>query len=138
MLTPVDPVARLHEQLDESVPGRRAPLPEMERHLPALHDLVDRTARPLRQAGTSLGHGDINMWNVIIDGDRATLIDWDYPRVGDPAMEIALLDKHASLFNEHGLPPSFFAGYGHAPTEPDTSLHRVIQTIAWAASGDWA
>lgn len=78
------------------------------------------------------------MWNIIVDGDDVTLIDWDYPRVGDPAMEVALLDKHAALFNGRGLPAAFFAGYGHGPTEPNTSIHRIVQTLAWAASEDWA
>lgn len=138
VLTPADPVARLHTQIAASAPGIRNRLPGMERYLPALHGLVDRAARPLRQAGTSLGHGDINMWNIIVANDTATLIDWDYPRVGDPAMEVALLDKHASLFNGQGVPPAFFAGYGHGPAEPNTSIHRVVQTLAWAASDNWA
>lgn len=60
---------------------------------------------------------------------------------GRPAqteMDVALLDKHAALFNQRGLDPAFFAGYGQAPTEPNTSLHRVVQTMLWAASADWA
>lgn len=52
-------------------------------------------------------------------------------------MEIALLDKHASVFNSTGLPPAFFAGYGCQPTEPNTSIHRVIQTLEWAMCSDW-
>jgi aminoglycoside phosphotransferase (APT) family kinase protein len=98
---------------------------------------VDRAAGPLRGAATALGHGDINMWNVIVADDRAWLIDWDEPRVRDPAEEVALLDKHAWLFNGRGLGPAFFDGYGRAPVEPNTSLHRVVQTVRWAASGDW-
>ena len=79
------------------------------------------------------------MWNVIVgdDGDRVWLIDWEEPRVCDPAMELALLDKHASLFNGRGLAPAFFDGYGRAAPEPNTSLHRVVQTVSWAASTDW-
>lgn len=142
ILRPVDPVAAMHAQIDQAMPGVRARLPEAEQHLPALHALVARAARPLREARTTLGHGDINMWNIFVDGDKATpqamLIDWDYPRVGDPAMEVALLEKHASLFNGIGVPPAFFAGYGHGPAEPNTAIHRVVQTLAWAASDDWA
>ena len=52
-------------------------------------------------------------------------------------MEVALLDKHAWLFNGRGLDPAFFAGYGRAPAEPNTSLHRVVQTRALGASWDW-
>lgn len=136
-LTPVDPVAVLHDQIDGSAPGLRRLLPEYAVHLPALHEAVDAAAGPLRMAPTALGHGDINMWNVLVSPERATLIDWDFPRVADPAMEVALLDKHASLFNGKGMPRAFFDGYGPSP-EPNTALHRVIQTLTWAAGPDWA
>ena len=52
-------------------------------------------------------------------------------------MDIALLDKHASLFNRTGIPPAFFDGYGSRPIEPNTSIHRVVQTLAWATGDDW-
>jgi hypothetical protein len=52
-------------------------------------------------------------------------------------MEIALLDKHAALFNGYGIDNAFYEGYGREPDEPHTSLHRVIQTMSWAASDDW-
>lgn len=32
----------------------------------------------------------------------------------------------------------FFDGYGQPPTEPNTSLHRVVQTLDWATGSDWA
>ncbi len=98
---------------------------------------MDQSAPSLRGAVTALGHGDINMWNILVDEDRVWLIDWDEPRVGDPAMEVALLDKHASLFNGCGLDQAFFEGYGQPPAEPNTSLHRVVQTLRWVASSDW-
>ncbi|MEU7146047.1 phosphotransferase [Nocardia sp. NPDC046473] len=134
----IDPAEQLHTLLDEAEPPLRRLLPECAKHLPALHDLVRETADSLRRAPTALGHGDINMWNIMVGSDQATLIDWDFPRVADPAKEIALLDKHASLFNGRGLPPAFFTGYGRGPTEPNTSIHRVLQTLGWAVSSDWA
>lgn len=137
VLRPLDPVAELHAQLETAVDGLARRSPATLAHLPRLHQPVDAAAEPLRQAGTALGHGDINMWNVVVEAGRATLIDWDSPRVGDPAMEVALLDKHAALFNHGaGLPVAFFAGYG-ARTEPNTSVHRVVQTVHWVASDDW-
>ena len=137
VLHPVDPAARLRARVDESEPGLRRRAPGAVAHLPALRELVERAAPSLREAGTALGHGDIHMWNIIVGDDRAWLIDWEEPRVCDPAMELALLDKHASLFNGRGLDPAFFEGYGRAAPEPNTSLHRVVQTVNWAASTDW-
>ena len=99
---------------------------------------MGRPSATLQAAPTALGHGDVHMWNMLVSHDRAaTLIDWDAPRVGDPAKEIALLDKHASLFNRAGIRPAFFDGYGSTPVEPNTSIHRVVQTLSWATSDDW-
>ncbi len=138
ILRPNDPVAQMHAWIDECVPGFRQRAPGALEHLAALHDIVERAAASLRTQPTALLHGDVNMWNVIVGDDAVSLIDWDYPRVGDPAMEVALLDKHASLFNGRGLHAAFFDGYGHAPVEPNTSLHRVVQTMTWAAGDDWS
>lgn len=132
-----DPVVQMHRWIDEALPGFRRRLPAMIEHLPALHELVDRAADALRAAPSALGHGDINMWNIIVTQDRATLIDWDSPIVCDPAMEIALLDKHAWLFNGRGIDPGFFEGYGKPATEPNTSLYRIVHTVNWAGSSDW-
>ena len=136
-LRPVDPVAQMHGWIDESAPGLRRLAPDSLQHLPALHEIVDKAAESLRTAGTSLLHGDISMWNIIVGDGDVSLIDWDYPCVGDPAMEVALIDKHASLFNGYGLDEAFFDGYGQGRAEPNTSLHRVVQTMRWAASSDW-
>lgn len=138
VLTAVDPVAQLHTLIDEAEPGLRRLLPECTSQLPALRERVQAAAPALRAAPAALGHGDINMWNILVASGRTTLIDWDCPRVADPAMEVALLDKHASLFNRTGLPSSFFDGYGHPPTQPNTAVHRVVQTLQWATSSDWA
>ena len=138
VLTPTDPVARLHADIENARIELHRILPERVADLLALHGAVQAAAGPLRAAKTALGHGDIHMWNVLVSASAVTLVDWDSPRVCDPAMEVGLLDKHASLFNGKGLPESFFEGYGHPPTEPNTSVHRVVQTLNWATSSDWA
>lgn len=138
VLTPTDPVHVLHGQIDRAAPGLREVLPPAVPHLPALHEAVETAAESLRSAPTALGHGDINMWNILVSPDTVTLIDWDHPRVADPAMEVALLDKHASLFAANGLPAAFFDGYGRGPHEPNVPVHRIVQTLAWATGPDWA
>jgi len=133
-----DPVDQLHGWIDEARPGLQERLPTTTACMSALHTIVDRAAIPLQRAKASLGHGDINMWNIIVSDQGATLIDWDFPRISDPALEIALLDKHASLFNGRGLDPAFFDGYGRLAAEPNTSIHRVVATLQWAIGSDWA
>ena len=137
VLTPFNPAEELHVQIDRSEPGLRRLLPGHQVYLPELHEVVGAASKALQEAQTALGHGDNHMWNVLVARDRATPIDWDSPCVGDPAMDIALLDKHASLFNRAGLPPAFFDGYGSQPIEPNTSIHRVVQTLSWATGDDW-
>lgn len=137
VLAPYDPAEELHALIDEAEPGLRRLLPGHQAYLPGLREVVRAAAPALRSAPSTLGHGDNHMWNVLVADDRATPIDWDSPRVSDPAKEIALLDKHASLFNRAGLRPAFFDGYGSKPVEPNTSIHRVAQTLQWATSDDW-
>jgi aminoglycoside phosphotransferase (APT) family kinase protein len=136
-LTPYDPAEELHTGIEEAKPGLQRLLPEQVAYLPDLHEVVRAAAPALQAAPSALGHGDNNMWNMLVSPDRATLVDWDTPRVADPAMEVALLDKHASLFNRAGIPPAFFDGYGTTPVEPNTSIHRVLQTMFWATGDDW-
>lgn len=138
ILSPVDPVEQMHAWITESIPGLRRLAPAVLPYLPALHEIVDRSSVPLRMASTALLHGDDNMWNIIVGENEVSLIDWDGPKIGDPAMEVALLEKHASLFNQRGLDRAFFDGYGHPATEPNTSLHRIVQTMQWAAGDDWS
>lgn len=138
VLTPVDPVELLHRQIDDARPGLELLLPDCVAYLPGLHEVVQEAAVALRATPAAFGHGDIHMWNVLVMERSVTLIDWDFPRVADPALEVALLDKHASLFNGIGLPASFFDGYGQRAPEPNTSIHRVVQTMKWATGSDWS
>lgn len=137
VLEPVDPVARLHQWIEEAMPGLERRFPGAVAHLPALHRLVDRAAEPLRKAGSALLHGDVNMWNIMVGPEGVRLIDWDHPQVGDPALEIALLDKHASVIHPGGLHPAFFEGYGRPAPEPNATLYRVVRTVHWVATTDW-
>jgi tRNA A-37 threonylcarbamoyl transferase component Bud32 len=137
VLVPRDPVEVLHRQTDGAHAGLHRAFPALTACIGDLHGVIEAAGAALRRAGTALGHGDINMWNIIVGPRRTTLIDWDHPRICDPAMEVALLDKHASLFNGEGLHPAFFEGYGRPAREPNTSIHRVVQTLAWAMSADW-
>ncbi|MCO5177639.1 MAG: aminoglycoside phosphotransferase family protein [Thermomicrobiales bacterium] len=45
----------------------------------------------------SLLHGDLSSGNIIWDGDRPTLIDWEFARDGDPAEDLAYLTSEARL-----------------------------------------
>ena len=88
-------------------------------------------------------HDDVNMWKVIVDTERAVIIDWDYPAIKSSLREIALLDKHVWLFSGQdglgrvGLPEDFCMGYGEVDLAV-VELYRVLETVVWAVSDDWA
>jgi hypothetical protein len=71
----------------------RHPGPVAER----ARDLVGRAARQpaalaaLDRLTPTLLHGDVHPGNVLVDGDRATLIDWGSSRVGPAMLDLANL-----------------------------------------------
>ena len=81
-------------------------------------------------------HNDVNLYNIIVGGGRATLIDWDNPGQGNPLDELAAFEEHLYL---HGtvLPQAFWAGYGHTPDPNLLRVHRIAGCIGWLASEDW-
>ncbi len=136
-LRSADPVAEQHATLRAATDRLTELLPIAARAIPALHRQIDAASTWLCSAPTSLLHGDVDLWNTVIDPSGATLVDWDEPMVGDPARELALLDMHASLVNGRGLPRAFYNGYGRGPIEPNTTIYRITGTIAWLTSDDW-
>lgn len=132
-LKPIDPVQDLHERIAAAEPRLEANLPFVLPHLPRLHAIIDAHADPLRLATTALLHNDVFPANIIVGADRTTLIDWDWPRVADPAQEVSALDEWMYLAGDTHLPEPFFDAYG--PRPPNTSLYRVTGAISWFGRG---
>lgn len=132
-----DPVEQIHSWIEQAKAGLESRLPEIVPLLPELHRFTDLAAQDLRQDRVSLGHGDINMWNTIVNHEGAYLIDWDFPVVTWVTSEIALLDKHTALFNGIGLPEAFFQAYDPQLDRNLLLLYRIVHSLAWLASDDW-
>jgi hypothetical protein len=81
-------------------------------------------------------HNDVNLYNIIVSDDEATLIDWDNPGQGNPLDELAAFEEHLYL---HGtsLPQAFWIGYGSTPDPKLLRVHRIAGCIGWLASEDW-
>lgn len=58
---------------------------------------------------TALCHHDVHLGNLVLQGERLILIDWEYAAVSDPALEIALFLHANSLSNP--LQAVFFDEY---------------------------
>ena len=136
ILNLTDPVHDLHAVLDSAEPCLKANLPFVLPHLPRLHAVIDDHAGQLRATPTALAHGDVNPTNVIIGSTRTTLIDWDEPRVADPARELAELDERMHLINGSAVPAAFFETYGPCP--PNLAIHRLTSPIRWFGHGPFA
>ncbi|MGY4765290.1 aminoglycoside phosphotransferase family protein [Kribbella sp. CWNU-51] len=136
VLRPTDPVNDLHRLLADAEPRLSANLPFVIPHLRRLHAVIDEHAGPLRETPTALLHGDVFLANVIVGRSQTTLIDWDEPRVGDPAREIADLDERIHLINGGRLPDAFFETYGARPST--TAVHRLTGAMRWFAHGPFA
>lgn len=139
VLHPCDPVAEVQASIERALPGLMVFDGEVRGSFEHLHGMAEMLDGAIRRAPVSLVHDDVNMWNVIVDAERAVIIDWDYPAVKSSLREIALLDKHAWLFNglgRVGLPEDFCMGYGEVDLAV-VELYRVPETVAWAVSDDW-
>lgn len=137
-LRPVDPVDALHARLDDSVGWTRRQLPELERSLETVRRFLAARADDIRAERSALGHGDVNLLNIIVTPDQnAQFIDWDFPVVRYPMDELSALDEHAYLHGMDGLPPSFFEGYGAKVPSDLLLAHRIVGCVGWLSSDEW-
>ncbi|MCP4381765.1 MAG: aminoglycoside phosphotransferase family protein [Hyphomicrobiales bacterium] len=90
--------------------------------LEQLENLIDRADAPtaerdqarirLREmpGGTAICHGDFHPDNVLIDGDKATIIDWTTACVGNPVADFV----RTSLILQLGAPPPGASAWNRA------------------------
>lgn len=86
----------------------------------------------VRRAPTTLCHNDLHHLNVIDDGERLWLVDWEYGSAGDPLFDLAGLiclhelsgDLRAALLEAYGQP-------GLASSSELTAACRVFDYVQW-------
>lgn len=102
-------LARLHDVSGRSLPAGDDPIgldeyvrlasetfPEEADHLRAALREVEGLPRPA-SSGNPLVHGDLHDRNVLLDGERVTLLDLDMAHAGDPAGDVGNLAGHLVL-----------------------------------------
>lgn len=82
-------------------------------------------------------HGDMMPGNVLDDGERVWIIDWEYAGIGDPRFDLAGFCSNCELDEEAEL--LLLRAYGGA--EPDARrrrAHRVLRAMAALRESLWA
>lgn len=79
-------------------------------------------------AGLRLIHNDLHMWNLLVDGDRVAVIDFDDIMWGYPAQDIGTaLYYIMGNNNETAIRDAFQQGYeAHLPWVDDTLIDHMI------------
>ncbi len=98
-----------------------------------LADLLEAHATRLPAVGDSLIHKDLHLGHVLVgEGGRATVIDLDEARMGDPAFDVAHLCTYAAEARSASVDRavrSFLDAYGDVPG-PD-ARHRLAFFTAY-------
>lgn len=67
-----------------------------DRH-PALKDLIHREMKRLLEHRQTLVHGDFSPKNILVDGDRLYILDFEVAHIGDPSFDLGFLTNHFML-----------------------------------------
>ncbi|MEZ4416591.1 MAG: aminoglycoside phosphotransferase family protein [Gemmatimonadota bacterium] len=150
----IEPPAALEDLPIDTVPDQaRRCAADLERVHPGLGAWALSCVECLGPApGSServLLHGDLHLGQVLIDGARLTLVDWDRGCAGDPAYDLGTLAAH--LYYAHGrrVDPAFqevVHGYRDAGRHVDEeklrwhhaqALLRLVNTPFRSLRPDW-
>ena len=103
-----------------------------------MHETLARLSRdPL---GYSLIHADMHPGNILVDGDRLVVIDFDDAGFGWHQYDIAVvLTYWQSKPNAEAIERAFLAGYRATRAVPDEGLALIptFRLIRWMASIGW-
>lgn len=129
---------RYAEDLSGAEPWAVSELDRGQALIDRLRTQLPSMAEVLTRDGSRLVHGDLNLDNIIINTDHATVIDWDTPRVGNRIHEVTALEEHLFLATgrEH-LPRTFWRGYPDSVERPILDFVRTVGCLSWLASDDW-
>lgn len=78
-------------------------------------------------ASPCLCHHDLLGENILIADGRATVIDWEYARLGDPAFDISVFAETYDL--DHAQLEALLSGYGDPELEPSVERYRALYSL---------
>ncbi|HEX7590280.1 MAG TPA: phosphotransferase, partial [Demequinaceae bacterium] len=84
---------------------------------------------PQATAGDALVHGDIRADNILIDGNRAWIVDWPYASVGAPWLDLATFLPSVEM-QGGGSAHAIFAAHPLARDVPHEDLRALVAALA--------
>ena len=105
-----------------------------------LDRLSDDNARLEEQLGptvTVLGHNDLLPGNILDDGDRLWLIDWEYAGLGTPLFDLAGLASNAG-YDEGQVERLLHAYGGRVPARDDVERVLLMQAVSLLRETLWS
>ena len=116
-------------------------------HDPALGKTIDEQYGSLLQTDDDcICHGDMWPGNVLIDGDKCTVVDWEMVRRGCGATDVGQFAAEAYLLDRfhggRGLLPAFLLGYRGNTKLDERFLQRVavhmgVHLAFWPTRVSW-
>jgi thiamine kinase-like enzyme len=108
--------------------------------LPAdLDDLLDDARRLARQVGPfvpTLCHNDLLAGNILDDGGRIRLVDWEYAGIGHPLFDLAGVAANC-VFPE-SAEVALLEAYRGSIDEPELCELRILRTMSSIREALWA
>lgn len=104
-----------------------------------INELVDDAndlQNKLRPFQPTLCHNDLLAANILDDGERLHLVDWEYAGIGNPLFDLASVSANSRLTSEHEA--NLVAGYGLQPDATTLQELRVLKTVSLLREGLWA
>jgi thiamine kinase-like enzyme len=80
----------------------------------------------------ALCHNDLHHLNILDDGKRLWIVDWEYGGCGDPLFDLAsFLCQHESTHEERHVLLSAYAGDAAVPIELVEAACRAFDYVQW-------
>jgi thiamine kinase-like enzyme len=85
-----------------------------------------------REAIVTLCHNDLHHLNILDDGERLWLVDWEYGGCGDPFFDLAsFLCQHESTREQRQVLLNSYAGDAGAPIDLVEAACRAFDYVQW-------
>ncbi|MEM6674116.1 MAG: phosphotransferase [Planctomycetota bacterium] len=121
--------------IDSSPSTLAAALPELDDPIRRIVDVVHALSASMDELPTTVVHGDFHAKQVLLDGDRAWLLDFDRVGFGDPAMDVGnFLAISLQDFEEYPALDDHLSAFlrRYADACPGTRLDRLPGYVALA------